>query len=99
MKFIKMAKKPQLPSDMWGAMKQSGIEIEHHDPVNALRHALSRRAKKHKDVMLVGGGKWDLSSNYTQVERERIASELGGMPAREAKTHSRKTRRRRRYGS
>ncbi len=91
MKFIRMAKKPQLPSDMWAAMKKSGIEIEHRDPVNALRHALSRRAKKHEDVMLVGGGKWDLSSNYTQVERERIASELGGMPAREAKTHSRKT--------
>lgn len=91
MRYIGSKGKPQLPSDIWAALKDAGYENAHRNPVDAIRSVLGRRSKKFGDVLLVGGGKWDLVSNYTQVEIERISRELGGMPAREAVTHSKKT--------
>jgi hypothetical protein len=85
-------KSAQTCKEIWDALAEAGFQSAHNDPVHAVLNALSRRAAKHRDVLLVGGGKWGLKIWYTDAELDEIKQSLGGMPGRDRGAHSERTR-------
>jgi hypothetical protein len=91
-KQLAIVGKPQLPREIWEALKAAGVQSAHGDPVNAVRSALKRRASTHGDVFLVGDGKWGRKDWYTEEQLAVIKKSVGGMGGRDARAHSERTK-------
>jgi len=87
---IRQAGRPQTAREVWSALSAGGFTSAHNDPVHAVQSALKRRAHVHKDVILVGGGKWDLTVNLTEEQIAGLAN-LGANAGRDAEAHRQKT--------
>jgi len=85
-------KNAQTPKEIWAALAAGGYQSAHNDPSHAVLNALSRRASKRGDVLLVGGGKWGLKDWYTDAELEAIKGSIGGMPGRDTEAHRERTK-------
>lgn len=88
----KVGKVPQTPRDIWEQLKAEGWTSNHHDPVRSVNDALRRRAKTHRDVMIVGAGRWGRTDWYTEAELEEIKKSVGGMGGRDRGDHVERTK-------
>ena len=73
-KQLAIAGKPQLPREIWEALKATGFQTAHGDPVSATRSAMNRRAATHGDVFQVGEGKFGRKEWYSEEERHCVAN-------------------------
>jgi hypothetical protein len=90
-KQLTIAGKPQLPREIWEALKAAGFQTAHGDPVSAMRSAMNRREATHGDVFLVGEGKWGRKEWYSEEELLLIKKSVGGMGGRDRAAHSDRT--------
>jgi hypothetical protein len=79
--------------EIWEALAVAGFQSAHSEPASAVHHALSRRASKADDVLLVGGGMWGLKHWYLERELDEIKKSVGGMGGRDRAAHSERTKR------
>jgi hypothetical protein len=90
-KQLQIVNGPQTPTEIWAGLDAAGFTSAHSAPVNAVVNALKKRSKRHGDVLLVGKGKWDLKSRYTERELADIEKSRGGMAGRDPAAHREKT--------
>lgn len=90
-KQLAIAGKPQLPREIWEALKATGFQTAHGDPVSATRSAMNRRAATHGDVFQVGEGKFGRKEWYSEEELVLIKKSVGGMGGRDRAQHSDRT--------
>lgn len=78
--------------EIWDQLKAEGWTSNHSNPVHSVNDALRRRATTHKDVLLVGAGKWGKPSWYSDDELEEIRKSMGGMGGRDRGEHIERTK-------
>lgn len=91
-KQLAMTRTPQTVKEVWEGLAAAGFQSAHNDPPHAVLNALSRRASKHRDVLLVGEGKWGLKTWYTDDQLEEIKKSVGGMGGRDKAAHGERTK-------
>lgn len=91
-KQLQIVDGPQSPTEVWDGLRNAGFETAHKDPVHATMNALMKRARRHGDVLLVGKGKWDLKSRYSEAELAALEENLGGMAGRDHAAHREQTK-------
>ena len=92
-KQLATAGEPLSGREIWPTLKAAGFKTASSRPEGAIHWALRKRQQKHKDVMLVEGGKWALIDWYTPEQRAEINRSLNGMAGRDRENHSAKTKR------
>lgn len=78
--------------EIWEQLRAEGWTSNHSNPTHSVNDALRRRAQTHRDVMLVGAGKWGKPSWYDDAELEEIRKSMGGMGGRDKGDHIERTK-------
>ena len=71
---------------------KKGFPIIQKDPSQAVETALRRRAKTNGDVVRVEAGTWGMMSWFTAEDILKFVAAVGGMPGRDMRDHSDRTR-------
>ena len=90
--MLSLVKQPQLPKEIWEALKADGWTSAHSNPAGSVNDALRRRARVHGDVLLVGEGKWGKTEWYSEAELSEIKKSVGGMGGRDRADHVERTK-------